>query len=116
MASRNETQHIEVGTTNFELWTKDLHNRHIEKVKQNPSLSKVYGVKGTCPLTDALQYFHAVTGYPPDILHDLLEGVVPVAIDLCLSVMIENKYFSLNSVNHAIKTFAYTFSDKTNRP
>ncbi len=30
--------------------------------------------------------------------------------------MIEKKYFSLDSVNHAIKTLAYTFSDKTNQP
>lgn len=30
--------------------------------------------------------------------------------------MIKKKYISLQSVTHAIKNFAYTFSDKTNRP
>lgn len=49
-------------------------------------------------------------------MYDLFEGVVPVELCLCLSDMIEKKYFSLDSVNHAIKTFAYTFSDKTNQP
>lgn len=27
-------------------------------------------------MTDSLEYF-VVSGYPPDILHDLLEGIVP---------------------------------------
>ncbi len=114
--NRTEVQHTEVGSSNFETRTKDTHDRHVKEVKQDPSLSKLYGVRGSCPLTDALQHFHAVTGYPPDILHDLLEGIVPAELCLCLSEMIEKKYISLESVNHAIKNFAYTFSDKTNRP
>ncbi len=47
MAMRSETQHTEVGTRNFEPRTEDMHNRHIEEVKQDPSLSKLYGVKGS---------------------------------------------------------------------
>ncbi len=116
MGTRTEVQHTEVGSSNFETRTKDTHDRHVKEVKQDPSLSKLYGVRGSCPLTDALQNFHAVTGYPPDILHDLLEGIVPAELCLCLSEMIKKKYISLESVNHAIKNFAYTFSDKTNRP
>jgi len=116
MSTRTEAQHTDVGCQNFEPRTKDSHNRHVEEVKQDPSLSKLYGVKGSCPLTDTLQHFHAVTGYPPDILHDLLEGIVPAELCLCLSKLIDKKYISLESVNHAVKTFAYTFSDKTNRP
>lgn len=116
MGTRTEVQHTEVGSSNFETRTKDTHDRHVKEVKQDPSLSKLYGVRGSCPLTDALQHFHVVTGYPPDILHDLLEGIVPAELCLCLSEMIEKKYISLESVNHAINNFAYTFSDKTNRP
>ncbi|KAL0151533.1 hypothetical protein M9458_053185, partial [Cirrhinus mrigala] len=89
MGTRTEVQHTEVGSSNTETRTKDTHDRHVKEVKQDPSLSKLYGVKGSCPLTDALQHFHAVTGYPPDILHDLLEGIVPAELCLCLSEMIE---------------------------
>ncbi len=84
MGTRTEVQHTEVGSSNFETRTKDTHDRHVKEVKQDPSLSKLYGVRGSCPLTDALQHFHAVTGYPPDILHDLLEGIVPAELCLCL--------------------------------
>lgn len=51
MATRNETWHTEIGTENFEPRTEDMHNRHIEEVKQDPSLSKLYGLKRSCPLT-----------------------------------------------------------------
>lgn len=38
-------------------------------------MGQSYGVKGSCPLTESLEHFHVVDGYPPDVLHDLLEGV-----------------------------------------
>ena len=41
----------------------------------------VYGVKRQCALTAKLKYFHVLSGYPPDVLHDLFEGIA-----LCLSV------------------------------
>ena len=34
-----------------------------------------FGLKHMCPLKE-LQSFHAVTGLPPDCMHDLMEGVV----------------------------------------
>ena len=42
-------------------------------------------------LTEKLTNFHVLTGYPPDILHDLFEGIVPLEIALCLKVLIEKK-------------------------
>lgn len=49
-------------------------------------------------------------------MHDLLEGIVPGELALCLKVLISNGYFSLETLNQAIKQFPYTFSDKTNQP
>ena len=39
-----------------------------------------YGLRKRCPFND-LQSFHAVYSFPPDVLHDLFEGMV--AQDLC---------------------------------
>ena len=55
-------------------------------------------------------------GYPPDIVHDLFEGVVPVEIALCIGVLISKKYFSLNTLNELILNFPYKWGDRTNRP
>lgn len=45
-----------------------------------------------------------------------MEGIVPVVLLLCISDLISKKYFTLETLNHAIKTFAYAFHDKTDQP
>lgn len=62
------------------------------------------------------QVTHVVDGFPPDILHDILEGIVPFELSLCFKKLIDQKYISLESLNKAIKEFPYTFTDKTDRP
>lgn len=47
-----------------------------------------YGVKSSCPLSDNLKHFNAIGGFPPVLLHDLLEGVVPVEMAVCLQDLI----------------------------
>ena len=61
-----------------------------------------------------MQNLHAVDGFPPDILHDLLEGVIPSELCLCIKEMITKKFFTLEMLNSAITKFPYTHSDKTN--
>lgn len=116
MARREEIQHMEVRTGSFEPRRKENHDRHVQDVLQDPTMAQKYGVKGSCPFSQSLQHFHVVNGYPPDILHDLLEGVVPTELALCLKALISKGYFSLETLNAAIKEFPYTFSDKTNQP
>lgn len=85
-------------------------------MREDPALSRTYGVKRACPLTENLEHFHAVTGYPPDILHDILEGIVPTELSLCLKDLIDKGYFTLEMLNQAIRNFNYTFTYKTDRP
>lgn len=75
-----------------------------------------YGVKQSCVLSDHLSYFHPITGFPPDILHDLFEGVVPVELAHSLKGLIARKYFTLEELNRAILSFPIQHSDKVNRP
>ena len=98
----------------FPLRTKILHTEAVQTVKENEGLV-VDGVKRDCVL-NKLTYFHCVTGFPPDFLQDLFEGIVPVELCLCLKTLIAKKYFTLEELNTAIQHFPYTFSDKTNRP
>lgn len=116
MAKREEIQAKEVRTGSFQPRTEENHDQQVKNVQQDPSLAPQFGVKRSCPLTDSLEHFHVVDGYPPDLMHDLLEGIVPGELALCLKVLISNGYFSLETLNQAIKQFPYTFSDKTNQP
>ncbi|XP_058480957.1 uncharacterized protein LOC131456550 [Solea solea] len=75
-----------------------------------------YGVKRRCVLSSHLSHFNVCTGYPPDVAHDIFEGIVPVGLAHCLNHFISKKYFTLVSLNESILKFPYKWADKSNRP
>lgn len=96
--------------------TKKDHSLHVQTVRENPNLTHCFGVKRSCPLTDKLNNFHFVSGYPPDVLHDLFEGIVPRELALCFQIFTKKKYFNLTVLNELITRFPYKGSDKANSP
>lgn len=73
-------------------------------------------MKRQCALTKTLRYFHVLSGYPPDLLHDLFEGIVPLELALCLNVLVKKKHFSLFQLNYLIWHFPYKWTDKADSP
>lgn len=114
-AERREFQTKEVRSGVFTLRTKDIHADHLRIIEEN-ELPNYYGVKSKCILSKHLEYFDTTTGFPPDIVHDLFEGIVPFELSLCLSVLIKKKYLTLFTLNEAISSFNFKWADKTNRP
>lgn len=100
----------------FQKRTKEAHELHVKAIRENSKSLHCYGVKRACPLTEKLSHFHFVTGYPPDILHDLFEGIVPSELALCLSAFINSTYFTLSDLNDLIKKFPFRFADTVDRP
>ena len=45
-----------------------------------------------------------MTGYPPDVLLDLLEGLIPLELALCFKLFVKKKYFTLSQLN-SLKSF-----------
>ncbi|XP_034546085.1 uncharacterized protein LOC117817472 isoform X1 [Notolabrus celidotus] len=115
LASRSDIQSCSVQSGSFLLRTKESHNENLYMLRENEKLKSIDGVKRDCVL-NRLSYFHCITGFPPDLLHDLLEGIVPLELCLCLKKFIGKKYFTLHHLNTVIQRFPYKFSDKTNRP
>lgn len=111
-ASRLDCQ--KVGAVSFPLRTEDTHTGHLKTIKDN-GLNSYCGVKAKCVLSEKLN-FDVTTGFPPDIAHDLFEGIVPFEIALCLTLFISKKYFTLSYLNKVIGDFPYRWTDKTNRP
>lgn len=66
----------------FPLLTKSNYTFHVQVALSNTDEAHHCGVKSQCPISDRLSYFHAMSGYPPDTLHDLLEGIVPFELAL----------------------------------
>lgn len=116
LAARDEIQTHEVRERRFPKRTEELHEQTLCEIQKNKdSHAVVDGVKRDCPL-NRLAHFSTMKGFPPDFLHDVFEGVVPLELSLCLKKLIQKKYFTLDELNAAIQSFPYRFSDKTNRP
>lgn len=101
---------------NFPLRTVTQHDSFVEQLKLSDKPKPcVNGVKSSCALSK-LSFFHPVTGFPPDILHDLFEGVVAVELSLCLKELIRKGFITFDGLNNRIKQFPYKFSDLVNKP
>ncbi|XP_049450794.1 uncharacterized protein LOC125900072 [Epinephelus fuscoguttatus] len=114
LANRIDIQEHDVRSGNFTLRTPQLFHEAVTVLKTTDA-SCVDGLKRDCPLR-RLAHFHPAKGFPPDFLHDLLEGIVPVELCICLSDLIAKKYFTLTDLNERIASFPFQFCDKTNRP
>lgn len=112
----SDFQSKEVRSGSFHLRTKEEHSEHVRTVLEDEAMNNCYGVKQNCALTEKLSHFHVLTGYPPDILHDLFEGIVPVELAHCLRKLISKNYFTLDDLNDVIRNFPYKWADKRNSP
>lgn len=101
--------------SNIVLRTKDNYNLQVIEVENEPLKSTDYGLKTRSPFVDS--NFHVVEGLPPDIAHDILEGVAPYEIGLVLEhLIVVDKLFSLDFVNSTIETFPYGPLDVLDKP
>ncbi|XP_056443822.1 uncharacterized protein LOC130380603 [Gadus chalcogrammus] len=116
LGERSMFQTTEVRSGVFQRRREEQHTLHVQTALSSPSLSPCYGVKKQCALSEKLCYFDVTSGFPPDVLHNLLEGVVPLELALSLNAFIKNKYFSLVEFNDLIAQFPYKWTDRTNRP
>lgn len=96
LGEQSEFQVEEVRTGAFQLRTKEQHEMHVQIVQENTALTHICGAKRQCALTDNLKYFNVLSGYSPDVLRNLFEGVVPRELALCLQV---NTSLLMNSTN-----------------
>ncbi len=98
----------------FSLRTKELHQAHIKHAQDTGA--GYCGVKKDCIFTKKRSHFHVIFGYPPDLAHDVFEGIIPVELAHCLTVLISRKLFTLVDLNNAILKYPYKWADRTNKP
>ncbi|KAK0148560.1 putative nuclease HARBI1 [Merluccius polli] len=113
-AHREEIQVTEVKSGAFTPRNKELHQFHINTALA--SEGSFFGVKKACIFTERLAHFCVTSGYPPDVVHDLFEGIVPIELALCFGQLISKKLLTLSDLNNHIKNFQYKWGDKKNRP
>ena len=92
--------------------TESGHNYHVNAVLSDPTLSSVYGVKGASPFC-ALSMFNPVTFFPPDLMHDLTEGLMVVSVGLVIKSLVRDEKVSLKVINSRLVEFKFGIADKS---
>ncbi len=96
------------------LRTETMHTYHLQGVTAGISAS-TYGVDKRCPFLD-LPYFRLIESFPPDLMHDLLEGIVPLTLKLVLAALHREGIVTLAQVNSEISNFEFGKNDSKNKP
>ena len=76
---------------------------------------KTYGLRERCPF-NILESFHAVYGFPPDLLHDLYEGVVAQDLCGCIKILSSRGFFTIEEYNDSLKNHHYKSYEMNDRP
>lgn len=77
-------------------------------------LKTTYGVTGPSPFAE-LKYFDATPAFPPDIMHDVLEGVVPAMLKLVVGQAHKEKHITIPEINE-LQQLALGQNDVKNKP
>ena len=93
------------------LRSKDSHNYNIEKLEGDSEIASAYGIKKSLCLKD-LKYFHVIQGLPPEIAHDVFEGLAVDVISDILHCLVKEKCMTFQKNNIRIATFKYSNPDK----
>ena len=78
--------------------------------------SKTYGINRESEIT-LLDPFDVTEQVPQDVMHVLLEGVVPIEIGLLLrQAVVEDEAITLAVVNQKIASFPYSYFESDTKP
>ncbi|CAF4461008.1 unnamed protein product [Rotaria socialis] len=90
----------------------DLQLQHIQTV---PSDKSLYGINDLSPLS-SISSFHPIMSLPPDLMHDVMEGVMPKLTGCLLHVIVSSRLHTCSQVCQMINKFNFGNNDKRNRP
>ena len=106
--------------SSLHLRSLDAHLKQCEELNTSYSfveVSKEYGINSKSVLT-SLRYFDICSGaLIPDVMHDVLEGVLQYEMKLLLCCFIFDKaFFSASTFTHLMEVFELGYMEVSNRP
>ena len=99
----------------FEMRNKKTHNRHIQNVLNDPRHSSETGVR-TKACFSLISAYDAVMSLPSDVMHDMLEGIIPVVMKFVLEFLINQNLMTKSDFRHALQSFLFGRNDGKNKP
>ncbi len=113
MVTRDEIKTV-LEVDKFTSRTEESYKHQAMVVAQDPSQAQTFGVRNNSPFNHGS--FHVSRGLPPDIMHDILEGVAPYEMALVLRSLIGQGYFTVEKLNKVIKRWPFGPLDRLDRP
>ena len=92
---------------------KAVHSYHLEALDACEANSRVYGVLHRCKFLD-LPYFDVASVFAPDIMHDLLEGVVPHLLLKVIQKSVKEKVITVDLFNSKLMEASKSVADRPN--
>ncbi|CAN7978914.1 unnamed protein product [Ixodes persulcatus] len=109
LALRHEIS-VKHSATDFIRRTPEGHMYHLRMKINGVSTLSLYGVKEACPLT--FTGFQPTEHLPPDVMHDIHEGVLPFVLRHVLCSLITSGIVSLSDLNAAVLEHSYAPCDR----
>ena len=78
-------------------------------------IAMTYGLNRESSLNE-LSYFHITEGLIPDVIHDILEGVLRLTIKNLLKYLVDAKLLTVAKINMRIARFDYSTIESSNKP
>ena len=100
--------------TQCTLRTPENHKYHVAAVESDSSLAPVYGVVCQSPLSD-LAHFSPIAFFPPDAMHDVLEGLMAVNVGVVVKSLVRRKLITVKSFNERLARFQFGSMDVANK-
>ena len=98
----------------YEKRNDNRHSKHLKELESDASghYSKTYGINQRSVLMDVNFFSMFENGLPHDLMHDLLEGLVPFEIKHLLLYYISTHAFTLQEYNEKLLNFNFGYSEK----
>jgi len=93
----------------------DNHRYYVQSVQNDSSLRSVYGVNGESCFAE-LNYFDCITSFPPDAMHDILEGVICIVMNLVIRTAVHRKLVTIRQINATLKSLKFSKVDSADKP
>ena len=97
----------------FEEPSSSEDNDSDEEVENETETEDVstFGLRWRCPF-NTLESFHAITSFPPDLLHDHLEGIIPQDLFGVIKILFNKGWFSIEDYNKSLSKHCAGSNDK----
>ena len=101
----------------FQLRTRETHKSHCSSLEGplQEHIATTYGLWRDAVLNE-LAYFHVTEGLVPDVMHDLLEGVLPLCVKFLLKHFVDTGIVHIHELNRRIECFKFGPMDASSRP